>query len=127
MTRKQILIAALIWTFIILIIVGIPGNQIPKITNWTNLFQPDKIVHIVLFFPFSWLWASYFVTQTSRRKTLFWVALFGMIYAILTELLQFYLFLGRNANMPDAIADIVGVLVGLFIFVKKPLIVQNKY
>ena len=41
-----------------------------------------------------------------------------MFYAIISELLQKYVFIGRNANVPDAIADIVGVIVGIVVFTK---------
>jgi len=119
LTTKQYLFLAISWTIIILIIVGIPGNQIPRVSKFVDLFQPDKIVHLAMFAPFSWLWASYiYGVSNSRKRSVYFVLFFGILYAIISELLQKYVFVGRNANVPDAIADIVGVIVGIVVFTK---------
>jgi VanZ family protein len=119
LTTKQYLFWAISWTIIILIIVGIPGNQIPRVSKFIDLFQPDKIVHLAMFAPFSYLWALYIYGLTSSRKrSVYFVLVLGMFYAIISELLQKYVFIGRNANVPDAIADIVGVIVGIVVFTK---------
>ena len=68
LTTKQYLFWAISWTIIILIIVGIPGNQIPRVSKFIDLFQPDKIVHLAMFAPFSYLWALYIYGLTSSRK-----------------------------------------------------------
>ncbi len=117
---KGSIILALFWTVMILVLVGIPGNQIPKVSDWMDVFQPDKIMHIFLFAPFSWLWSKYFMLRTSsKNRSIVIVAFFGILYAIATELMQHYVFIGRNGNVADAIADTAGVLVGLVFFYKK--------
>jgi len=119
MSKKSITILAFLWTAIILVLVGIPGNQIPKVSDWMDVFQPDKIIHVFIFAPFSWLWSKHFMLRTnSKKKGIIISAVFGILYAISTEIMQFYVFIGRNGNLADAIADIIGVLVGLVIFYK---------
>lgn len=119
MSKKSIVILAFLWTVVILVLVGIPGNQVPKVSDWMDVFQPDKIIHVFIFAPFSWLWSKYFMLITnSKNKGIIISAVFGILYAISTEIMQFYVFIGRNGNLADAIADIVGVLVGLIVFYK---------
>jgi len=120
MTTKQYLYAALLWTVIIMVVVGVPGNQIPKVSHFIDLLQPDKIVHIGLFAPFSFLWISYISCKLKTIKSsIILVVLFGMLYAVITELLQVYVFIGRSGNFPDAIADFIGAIIGIIYFIKK--------
>jgi len=110
----------LIWTLVILVVVGMPGRYIPKPVGFLTLLSPDKIIHLALFAPWSFLLLKYFSSVgyqnifTKNKKL--WVVIYGIIYAILTELLQFYVFIGRNGNLYDALADIIGVGLGVFIF-----------
>ncbi len=122
MTTKQYFYSALIWTVIIMVLVGIPGNQIPKVSHFIDLLQPDKLVHIGIFAPFSFLWINYFNnTLKSKKNSVIIVIIFGILYALITELLQVYLFIGRSGNFPDAIADFIGVILGIAYFMKKTL------
>lgn len=108
---------ALGWSLIILALVGIPGTKLPQATDWLELFHPDKLMHIALFAPFSFLWAINILQKSnSIKKSIIISSVFGTFYAILTELMQLYVFIGRSANAPDAIADIIGVLFGLVVF-----------
>ena len=109
--------AAIIWTIIIFVLIAIPGNQIPKVSDWMDAFKPDKIVHIIIFAPFSLLWARYFwLKNKSKSVSIAISAFFGIFYAIVSEIMQYYVFIGRNGNIADAIADAFGVAVGLLIF-----------
>lgn len=123
MTKVQTSVAPFLWSALILILVGIPGNHIPTVSSWINLLQPDKLIHLGLFAPFSWFWAHFFFLKTANRsKSAFWALIIGMFYAGTTELLQLYVFSGRNANFPDAIADIIGTIIGVVIFRKSRLL-----
>ena len=116
-SSKQALLLAIIWTIVILLLTGLPGNSFPKVSKWMDVLQPDKFVHLGMFFPFVLLWQSYFFYKNmSATKSIVIVGVFGILYAILTEVLQHYVFIGRNANYPDAIADVIGVILGLIIF-----------
>jgi len=123
-TSKQALTIALLWMLAILLLTGLPGNSFPKVSKWMDVFQPDKLIHIAMFFPFAWFWLIYFYKiKTQKVRALFIISFFGIVYASLTEVLQHYVFIGRNANIPDAIADIIGVLIGVLTF----SIIRNKW
>ncbi|MCK5846334.1 MAG: VanZ family protein [Bacteroidales bacterium] len=114
---NQALLAALLWMVIILLLTGLPGNSFPKVSKWMDVFQPDKLIHIAMFFPFAWFWQSYLaLINTPKKRAVLIVIFSGIVYASLTEVLQYYIFIGRNANIPDAIADIIGVIFGVIAF-----------
>ena len=117
-------IPALMWTLVILIIIAIPGNYIPKPHGVWELISPDKILHFGMFAPLSFFIAwGIFKDQKTRVTAIIISLAFGIIYAIATELLQYFVVTGRNGNIYDAIADVIGVILGLLLFHK---IIKNK-
>jgi len=112
-------IPAGIWAIAIFIIIAIPGNYIPKPHGFLELISPDKLVHLGMFAPFAYLirWGQRKSGVRGKNQFLF-PLVFGIIYAIFTELLQFYVIVGRNGNIYDALADIFGIILGLIIFSK---------
>lgn len=115
---------AVIWTFVILFIVFIPGNKIPNYGNWMDVFQIDKVVHIFLFAPFSFSWLlKYHFSENINFRTTFLIVFSGLLLAISTEIIQYYFIKGRNGNIADAIADVIGIFIGLiaFRFIRKSL------
>jgi VanZ family protein len=108
---------ALLWGLAILIITGLPGNYVPKVHNFLELLSTDKLIHLGMFAPFSYLLAKGIFSNTGNlRKCLFVSGLIGTVYAIFTELMQYCIIPGRNGNIYDAIADIVGVSIGIYAF-----------
>jgi len=122
MKSRKRLFLLLAWTLFIMVIVGIPGGYIPKPVGILSLLSPDKIVHLFLFAPLSIFFLSYL--NSFNYKNIFtnhaviWALFYGIVYAISTELLQFYVFIGRNGNLYDAMADILGTVLGIIIFNK---------
>ena len=115
--RIKYYIPALLWALIVLIIIAIPGSYIPKTSGFWELFSPDKIVHLGMFAPLSYLITRAVFRAHNRLKLAFSIAsLIGIVYAIFTELLQYYVVSGRNGNIYDAIADIIGVVLGLLLY-----------
>ncbi len=110
-------IPPILWAFVILVIIAVPGNYIPKAHGFWELISPDKIVHLGMFSPLAYLLArAIFKVHQQIKLSIFITLSFGIIYAIFTELLQYYVVYGRNGNIYDAIADIVGVILGLLLF-----------
>jgi len=106
-----------VWASVIFIIIAIPGTYIPKPHGIWEMLSPDKIVHLLMFAPFSFLLAWGLFRTKKRWGLIFFLStFFGIIYAISTELLQFYVIIGRNGNIYDALADIIGVSIGLILF-----------
>jgi len=112
-------IPAFLWGLVIFAIIAIPGAYVPKPHGVWELLSPDKLIHLAMFAPFS------FMMMWGKRKRavetkafIIYPLIIGIVYAIFTELLQFYVIEGRNGNVFDAIADIIGVALGLLIFHK---------
>jgi VanZ family protein len=106
-----------LWASVIFVIIAIPGNYIPRAHGFWELISPDKIVHLGMFAPLAFLIArATFKAHKQFKLAVIIALLFGIIYAIFTELLQYYVVYGRNGNIFDAIADIVGVVIGLLLF-----------
>lgn len=74
----------------------------------------DKWVHFALFFGQAWLLAKIFLTA-EKKIPFFLIASLCIVWAIGSEFLQATLTLTRNGDYLDMAADIVGVLVALFL------------
>ena len=113
-------IRVILWCIVILVLMGIPGTYIPKGNSFLNLLSPDKIIHLLLFAVFSILLMDA-LRQSERllqQKYLlnYIIISFGIVFGILTELLQYSVFIGRNGNVYDTIADSVGVVLGVVLY-----------
>ncbi len=114
---RRVLLIAIIWTFVILFLTGLPGDSFPKTSKWLDIFQVDKLIHLGMFIPFTLFWLLFLkLRKMPNTNAMIIASIIGIIYGILTEVLQFYVFIGRSANFPDALADAIGVVFGVLIF-----------
>ena len=111
---------AFAWALFILILTGTPGKYIPSVTSFWDWLAPDKIVHVGVFATLSFLILfglreQYFV---SNRRYLFVISAVGLslAYGLLTEVLQAYVFIGRDGNYFDFYADGIGAFAGWLAF-----------
>ena len=108
---KQARFMARLWTLLILIACLTPSAEIPKV----DIPLIDKWTHCVLFGIFSLLWLCARPVLTPK-----WLALLTVIsisFGAIIELLQGTLtFLGRSAELMDAIADALGGIIGIAVF-----------
>ncbi|KAF5066251.1 VanZ like family protein [anaerobic digester metagenome] len=110
---------SILWTVVILVLTLLPGNYIPRVGSFWNLFSPDKLIHVFLFSVLALLLFSGFFKQypgRSKRYITGMVLAFSILLAIITELLQAMLPLGRSGNVYDTIADFAGISLGWLIF-----------
>jgi len=115
-------IPAIAWFFVILVLICIPGKDLPKV-NWLDNIDFDKIVHIGVFgiltvlfcFPF---YKTYF---TKSRKILYFIiiALLVILWGFTTELIQKYFIEGRTYDLFDWLADSIGAIIAFFYSRKK--------
>ncbi|MBI9033265.1 MAG: VanZ family protein [Bacteroidales bacterium] len=104
------------WIIMVFIIMGIPGNYFPQIITLVDILSPDKIVHFFLFGVFVFLLLRSFMKQytlVNRSYIVSGALFFGIFVGALTELLQHYVFVGRNGNIYDFLADAIGCLIGM--------------
>jgi hypothetical protein len=103
------------WTIVIMMLCWLPGHLVQRVeagSGWVKTANLDKLIHSGIFVVFALLWAR--VWSSRRRFT--WIALGGVIFAAVTELGQLIPAVGRDATVPDVIADAAGVLIGIAAF-----------
>ena len=91
------------WTLAIVVGCSIPGHTIPEFI----LFSQDKLIHLLIFAGFAVLWVR--VYPHAAWAILAW----GILFGIATELYQHWMPIGRSFDPLDALADTVGLLIGL--------------
>ncbi len=100
------------WGIIVFVLSAVPGNYFPQIQTFANWLSPDKIAHVGLYFMFSIL---FFRGVRSYRgylnsKHLFLGTVLVVFFGGLMELGQHYLFIGRNGNIYDFLANLLGCI-----------------
>lgn len=109
--KKPARFIAILWTLLILYGCFMPAMRVPKV----NVPLIDKWVHFTFFggFTFFWLCASP-TLKTSRLVT---VLLIAIAFGSLIEVLQgAFPSLGRASEFMDAVADSIGGLIGVLLF-----------
>lgn len=96
--------AAPLWTLLIVGLCSIPGTELPDVP----VLHLDKLVHLSLFAVFAVLWLI-----RRPRVGFVYVAIFGAALAIVTEPYQGWLSLGRVPDPFDAVANLVGLAIGI--------------
>ena len=102
------------WTIFIFILMLLPPGSLPKrgIFGVPNL---DKLVHMVMFGGFVWLWYYSRNTENKTKGLLFRLVLISAVYGISMEFVQEN-FTDRHFDIWDIVADISGaVLVWIWI------------
>ncbi len=111
---------AKLWALLVLALTGVPGKYIPRVTRFIDWLSPDKAAHLLLFGVLAFLTAYGFresFSQAQKRSSItLFVLVSGIVYGGLTELLQSYVFIGRDGNLYDFLADVLGTLLGFGIF-----------
>jgi VanZ family protein len=110
-----------LWALIILLLTGLPGNYFPKVMSFWDWLSPDKLVHLFIFgvFTFLLLWGyrAQYLQQAKRFALVRRVFGIGLFYSVFTELMQAFVFVGRDGNIFDLLANIIGSLLGIGLFV----------
>ena len=119
MFRKPLL-PGIIWTLLIAVLTLAPGNYIPKVFDFLDWLSPDKIVHLFLFGTYTFLLMEGFNRQDHhkilKRYPLLSSLFIGIVFAIFTEVMQKFVIPGRNGNVFDMMADILGSIVGIAVW-----------
>jgi VanZ family protein len=106
----------LLWALFILILCGMPGQDIPHI-SFLELLSFDKFVHAAVFFILVILLYRGFIKTDSVQflvKNGKIIALyFAIIYGGLLEIMQGLVFENRSADLFDFIANSFGAIMGL--------------
>jgi len=109
---------ALLWTILILILISIPGNMLPK-EEKTFIPNLDKLIHATLFGSFVFLWSIYYATRKEKNNhsnsRFVLILIIACLYGVATELMQKYLIPNRDYDIFDIMADSIGAVLGFLI------------
>ncbi len=113
----RLVLLPVLWGIIVLFLSGIPGNNIQGVPL-LNFNHADKVAHFIMYFVFCILLIYGF--QESGRKNQFhsyiYAVSIAIAYGIVMELLQHYVFINRNGNIYDILANSAGAFTALFVF-----------
>lgn len=108
----------ILWTFIVIGIHAIPGNELPK--PYWDLFEFDKIVHTAIFLVLAFSWTNGLYKQSASYKlkvhAIKLVLVLSLSLGLVLETMQNAIFVNRYFQWPDVIADGIGTLAGVGLF-----------
>lgn len=106
--------AALIWAAFILLLMSLPGKDLPDFDIWAIDIE-DKLGHVAVFGLLSVLiiWGLTRRKRQLTNKSLWTVFLLCAIYGGATEILQGLAFPSRYASVLDFVADTIGSGLGI--------------
>ena len=118
---------SLVWALIILILTGLPGEYIPEIVGFWDWLSYDKLVHVFVFGTLSFLlffnFREQYFNSKKRYRIVLAIVCVSLAYGLLTEVLQDTVFIRRDGNVFDFLADGLGAIAGWLAF---KLIYQKK-
>ena len=92
-----------------------PGQRIPKIFDWTELFSPDKLAHFGAYAIFAVL-LSFSIAGPSVLKRAAMAVLAATLFGVLMEVLQGIAGTGRDFDPVDMVANLLGALLGGLVY-----------
>jgi len=108
------------WFFLILVLICIPGYDLPKVDNWLIEINFDKFIHVGLFAVLAWLFMNPILKSALPQKEKWYyfikIAMATVIWGIATELIQKYFVPSRSFNLSDCAADGLGGIIALIYF-----------
>ena len=104
------------WALLILVLCGLPGDQFER----SNVVNADAAIHVFFYGVLFFLLSVGFIKQTTyrvlREQTLRKVFVITVLYGVLVEVLQGYVFIGRSIEVSDMLFNGLGSLIGMFVF-----------
>jgi len=94
----------------------ISASLVPKL-SWRSFIGMDKLAHLVCYAVLGLLVVyGFFRLQTKYRQMPLMMASVCVLFGILIETLQKCMHVGRQFEIPDILANVIGVLVAYCIF-----------
>lgn len=117
-TRHYLIVAAL-WTAGIIVALTIPSPGLPSIDPSLTL---DKVAHVGLFAGLAVFWMRAlrpeempvpWTVPWRRVRNVFFA---GLVFAVASEFYQLIIPFKRSADPYDALADVIGLLIGIAVY-----------
>jgi VanZ family protein len=101
----------ILWTIVVATLCCLPGSLLPNESHF-KIPEFDKLVHICFFGGFVFLWSLYESGRISDPqkllKAFFFFYVLGNVFGIGIEYIQKYWIPGRDYDLADIIADMIG-------------------
>ena len=110
-------IPAVLWSFLIFFLSTMGGVNLPA--SWLDFIALDKVGHLVVYGLFCILLLGGFArnrTRELKQNGIIMALGISIIYGIGMEVVQYSFFPGRFFELPDIIANIIGSILGLYLF-----------
>lgn len=115
-------IPGIAWFFLVLTLICLPGDDLPKAESWMNAIYFDKWVHTGLFSMLAFLFmlptAKSVLPVKAKWQTIIKIAVCVSLWGITTEVIQKFFIPGRSFDLTDWAADSFGAVVGVFVIAK---------
>ncbi len=111
------------WFFVVLILICLPGKDVPKVGWLDGIPNFDKLVHIGIFCLLGVLFClplnKSLFNKKQRTQYFIRIALAVSIWGLTTEFIQKFFVPGRNFDLLDWAADSMGALLACWFSCKK--------
>lgn len=105
------------WFFLVLILICLPGDDLPKVGDWMSAIYFDKWVHVGMFSVLAFLFMIPFcksdMTRINKWSFIIKIAISISIWGLTTEFIQKFFIPGRSFDLLDWAADSVGVVLAV--------------
>ncbi len=116
-------IPGIAWFFVILLLICLPGKDVPQVGWLDSIPNFDKVVHAGLFGVLDtllcWPFSKSLFNNKQRIRYFIYIAIAISLWGLTTELIQKYLVVGRDFDLLDWAADSFGVLLAFLFCFKK--------
>ncbi len=110
---RPLFYSGLLYTLAITVLFLLPAKDIPGVA----IRFGDKWAHIFVFLILTLIWLLITLVKNWLTKyRVFWVSFLALLYGIIIEALQERFFETRSADIWDVVADIVGILLAVLLF-----------
>jgi VanZ family protein len=115
-------IPGIAWFFLVLILICLPGDDLPPTDDWMSAVYFDKWVHIGMFSVLSYLFmlpvAKSALPLRAKLQNIIKIAICVSLWGITTEFIQKFFIPGRSFDLCDWAADSFGAALAVFVIAK---------
>lgn len=117
-------IPAIVWFLIVLVLICLPGYDLPRSQDWMHKLYLDKWIHTTIFGTLALLFMFPIgrsgLPTTEKKRYFIKICISVFLWGITTELIQKYFIPGRAYEIADWTADGIGAVIAM-------LICRNKF
>ncbi len=114
---KKKFIPGVAWFFLVLILICLPGSELPSVDDWFSKINFDKWIHIGLFAVLAFLFMLPFLKSALPIKQKWYyvirITIATVLWGLTTEYIQRFFVSGRSFDLYDWAADSFGALLAM--------------